>query len=150
MTTDYEAIRPFRFEDLDGQSEPTSWGPVYPKTASAAVTAWRARDNLSDADKRAYGAAVHDWIRTLNTPKRAPNALSTASACASGQAGEFCAKAYRATLRARLDAAAARDKRDYADGKIAGLSGLKIKEAYRAAMTAKRARLARAAMREAA
>lgn len=139
----YQA-RPFRFEDLNGRSEPASWGPCYPKTACAAVEKWRAiargRD-LTAIESETYGAAVHDWIRSLNKPKRAPDTLSTRSNSASGQATEFNAAKHRASLKARLHAQAASDRLAWATGQR-DYHGDTIEKAYARAMADKRARLA--------
>ena len=75
LTRDGRFVRFFRFEDLEGKPEPASWGPCYPKTASQAVEKWRmaARGReLAPDESAAYGAAVGDWIRTLNAIKPAP------------------------------------------------------------------------------
>jgi hypothetical protein len=128
--------KPFRFEDLNGKPDPEKWGPAYPKTASAAVTKWRsvaAGRELTSDETRAYGQAVHAWINGFKTPKRAPDTLSTRSNCASGQAGEFCAKKHRAALLAKLYRDAEADRRARTDKQIIA--------AYEAAMMKKRARL---------
>lgn len=141
----YDDARPFRFEDLEGKPEPAQWGPAYPKTASASVEKWRAiargRELTAD-ESAAYGQAVHAWIRTLNAPKRAPNSMPETSNCASGQALEFDAAKYRATLRARFHAQAASDRLAWASDKLKDSSGRTIREAYKAAMAEKRARMA--------
>jgi hypothetical protein len=65
--------RPFSFADLEGKPEPESWGPLYPKTLGADVEKWRKLDkkrDLSDDEKRAWGAAVGAAIRKLNRPSR--------------------------------------------------------------------------------
>ena len=124
--------KPFRFEDLNGKPEPASWGPVYPKTASAAVSKWRMVANgreLSDAEKREYGAAVGEWIRTLNAIKPAAK-ISL----------EYKMPDFAAQARARFAADAARDRRAWALGKMKDSHGRTIKQAYRDAMAAKRAR----------
>jgi hypothetical protein len=136
--------RPFRFEDLplvetsDGprRFEPSAWGPVYPNTASQAVEKWRrvasGRD-LSEAETRDYGAAVHAWIRGLNAgPKRDLVSLKST---------EFNAAKHRAKLRAEFAAAAAADKRNWALGKTKNNRGETIAEAYERAMAEKRERL---------
>ena len=143
----YDTAKPFRFEDLNGKPEPASWGPVYPKTASAAVQKWRmvARGRELTADeKRAYGQAVGEWIRNLNAIKPAPRVSL-----------EYKMPDYAAQARARFAADAARDRREWALGKrksdCVGVSGLTIAQAYALAMKAKRARLeALEPMREAA
>lgn len=138
-------IRPFRFEDLNGRPEPASWGPVYPKTASASVEKWRAiarGRELTAGETCLYGQAVHAWINALNAPKRAPDTLSTKSNSASGQAHEFDAAKYRATLRAQLHAQAAADRLAWATGKAKDSHGRTIRQAYAAAMAEKRARQA--------
>ena len=142
----YDNARPFCFEDLNGEPEPASWGPVYPKTASQAVEKWRrvsAGRELTSEEARAYGQAVHAWINSLNAPKKTAGTLPTTSNCASGQAGEFSAAKHRASMRAKFTAAAAHDRFVWATGKA-------IKAAYAQAMAEKRARLALADMREAA
>lgn len=140
----FHGWRPFRFEDLNGRPEPASWGPTYPKTASAAVEKWRALARgreLTASETCLYGQAVHAWIRALNRPKRAPDTLSARSICASGQANEFDAAKHRASLRARLHAQAASDRLAWATGKLKDPAGRTIREAYAAAMREKRARL---------
>lgn len=134
--------RPFRFEDLNGRPEPDSWGPLYPKTASAKIESWRAlerRRPLSEGERCAYGADVGAWINSLNRPKKAPGTLPTGSNCASGQTGTFSAKKLRAKHIAELHAEAARERREWADGKK-GLWGRTIRQAYAEAMKAKRER----------
>ena len=145
IEAEYNA-RPFRFEDLQGKSEPASWGPVYHKTASAKVEKWRmtARGReLSEAEKREYGAAVGEWIKGLNSIKRAP-AVSL----------KYVMPDYAAKARAAFAAAANADKRQWALGKSRNCQGRTIAEEYKRAMAKKRARLARLArlepMREAA
>jgi hypothetical protein len=130
--------RPFRFEDLNGKPEPSSWGPCYPKTASAAVEKWRmtARGReLSPEEKRAYGQAVGEWIRGLNSIKPAPRI-----------ALKYTMPDYAAMARAAFAAAANADRRDWALGKrksnCVGLLGLTIEQAYAQAMAEKAARLA--------
>ena len=129
--------RPFRFEDLNGKPEPSSWGPCYPKTASAAVEKWRmtARGReLSSEEKRAYGQAVGEWIRGLNDVKPAPKV-----------ALKYVMPDYAAKCRAAFAAAANADRREWALGKsksnCVGLLGLTIEQAYAQAMAEKRARL---------
>jgi hypothetical protein len=130
--------RPFRFEDLNGKPEPVSWGPVYPKTASAAVEKWRmtARGReLSAEEKRAYGQAVGEWIRGLNSIKPAPRVSL-----------KYVMPDYAAMARAAFAAAANADRRDWALGKLksnlVGSLGLTIEQAYAQAMAEKAARLA--------
>lgn len=136
--------RPFDFADLNGKPEPESWGPCYPKTASASVEKWhaiaRGRELTAD-ESAAYGQAVHAWIRALNAPKRAPDTLPERSNSASGQAGEFSAAKHRATLRANLHAQAAADRLAWALGKAKDSRGLTIRQAYAQAMAEKRARM---------
>lgn len=144
----YDDARPFRFEDLDGKPEPAHWGPAYPKTASQAVEKWRAiargRELTAD-ESAAYGQAVHAWIRTLNAPKKTAGTLPETSNCASGQALEFDAAKYRATLRAKFAAQAASDRLAWASGKLKGFAagerGLTIAQVYARAMHEKRARM---------
>jgi hypothetical protein len=136
-------LAPFRFEDLNGKPEPESWGPLYPKTASAAVEKWRKTASLRELDAnetRAYGAAVHAWINGLNEPKKTPGTLSTTSNCASGQAHDFNAKAYRATMLARLHAEAATDRREWALGKAKNRHGETIRDVYARVMATKGAK----------
>lgn len=130
--------RPFRFEDLNGKAEPAAWGPCYPKTASAPVEKWRmtARGReLSPDEKRAYGAAVGDWIRGLNSVKPAPRVSL-----------KYVMPDYAAKCRAEFAAAAGRDRREWSDGKAksncVGLLGLTIEQAYEKAMAEKALRLA--------
>jgi hypothetical protein len=130
--------RPFDFADLQGKPEPSSWGPVYPQTASAAVSKWRmtARGReLTVDEKRAYGQAVGEWIRGLNDIKPA------AKLCLKYRMPDYAAK-----CRAEFAAAAGRDRRDWADGKLksnlVGSLGLTLEQAYAAAMAQKAARLA--------
>ena len=128
----YDTAKPFRFEDLNGKPEPASWGPVYPKTASAAVEKWRmaARGRALTADeKRAYGHAVGEWIRNLNAIKPAPRVSL-----------EYKMPDFAAQARARFAADAARDRREWALGKLKDSHGRTIKQAYAQAMAAKRAR----------
>ena len=143
IEAEYNA-RPFRFEDLNGKPEPASWGPVYHKTASAKVEKWRMTAKgreLSADEKREYGASVGEWIKGLNSIKRAP-AVSL----------KYVMPDYAAKARAAFAAAANADKRQWADGKLksksVGTLGLTIEEAYERAMAVKRARLE--PMREAA
>jgi hypothetical protein len=57
----YEA-RPFRFEDLNGRPEPTSWGPKYSKPI-AKPRAWNDETNIptncASGQKRCFDAAKH-------------------------------------------------------------------------------------------
>jgi hypothetical protein len=136
--------RPFDFADLNGKPEPASWGPVYPKTASAAVEKWRmtARGReLTPDEKRDYGRAVGDWIRGLNSIKRAP-AVSL----------KYVMPDYAAKCRAEFAAAAGRDRRDWALGKLksnsVGTCGLTLEQAYAQAMAEKAKRLAGATVQE--
>jgi hypothetical protein len=136
----YDTAKPFRFEDLNGKPEPAAWGPAYPKTASASVEKWRmtARGReLSADEKRAYGQAVGDWIKALNSIKPAPR-LSL----------DYKMPDYAAKCRAEFAAAAGRDRLNWALGKSKDGQGLNIKQRYALAMEAKRARLE--PMREAA
>jgi hypothetical protein len=142
---------PFRFEDLPVDTngrriEPEKWGPVYPALPS--LDKWRklaGKRELTADETRAYGAAVHAAIGALNavSPRQG---LNPRSMCASGQSGDFSAAKHRAKLRAELEAAANADRRALAAGTIKTLDGFKPEEAYAAAMEAKRARLARAAI----
>ena len=143
IEAEYNA-RPFDFADLQGRPEPASWGPVYHKTASAKVEKWRMTAKgreLSADEKREYGAAVGEWIKGLNSIKRAP-AVSL----------KYVMPDYAAKARAAFAAQANADKRQWADGKLksksVGTLGLTIEEAYERAMAKKRARLE--PMREAA
>jgi hypothetical protein len=131
-------VRFFCFEDLEGKPEPESWGPVYPKTASAAVENWRriARvRELTVDEKHQYGQAVGEWIRGLNSIKPAPRVSL-----------KYSVPDYAAKCRAEFAAAAGRDRREWALGKkksdLCGSSGLTIAEAYEKAMADKAARLA--------
>jgi hypothetical protein len=131
----YYTAKPFRFEDLNGKPEPASWGPCFPKTASAAVEKWRmtARGReLTVDEKLAYGRAVGEWIRNLNAIKPATR-ISL----------EYKMPDFAAQARARFAADAARDRRDWALGKMKDSHGRTIKQVYAQAMAAKRARLAR-------
>jgi hypothetical protein len=130
--------RPFDFADLNGKPEPSSWGPVYPQTASAAVAQWRMTSKgraLSSEEAREYGAAVGDWIKGLNSIKAAPRVSL-----------KYTMPNYAAKCRAEFAAAAGRDRRDWVDGKaksnLCGSLGLTIGQAYAAAMAEKAARLA--------
>lgn len=130
--------RPFDFADLAGKPEPSSWGPVYPKTASATVDKWRmtarGRD-LSEAEKAEYGQAVGEWIKGLNSVKRPPAIVL-----------KYSMPNYAAKCRAEFAAAAGRDRREWADGKaksnLCGSLGLTLGQAYARAMDEKAARLA--------
>jgi hypothetical protein len=141
-----DETRPFRFEDLNGRPEPERWGPIYPKTASAKVEQWRRIGRfreLTEAEKRAHGEAVGDWIRSLNAIKPAPKLCL-----------KYVAPDYAAKARAAFAAAAAADRRQWAAGaaksNVVGLAGLTIKQAYARAMAEKAAKLAAKPMREAA
>ena len=60
------AAKPFRFEDLNGQPEPKTWGPVYPTLPG--VEKWRKLERkreLTPAETREYGASVGAAIRAL-------------------------------------------------------------------------------------
>ena len=130
---DYDA-RPFDFADLQGRPEPEKWGPAYPKTASAAVSKWRMTANgreLSADEKRAYGAAVGEWIRGLNSIAPAPRVSL-----------KYVMPNYAAKCRAEFQAAAGRDRRDWADGKSKNDRGETIAQAYARAMAEKAERLA--------
>ena len=132
--------KPFRFEDLNGRPEPGRWGPCYPKTASASVEKWRmvARGReLSADEKRAYGRAVGDWIRSLNAIKPAPRVSL-----------KYVMPDYSAKCRAEFAARAEADKRNWALGKSRNGLGETIAQAYERAMAEKRACLQ--PMREAA
>jgi hypothetical protein len=141
MASEIEAeyvARPFDFADLQGKPEPEAWGPCYPKTASASVEKWRRQERvraLNDDEKRAYGRAVGEWIRGLNSVKR-PAAVSL----------KYSMPDYAAKCRAEFAAAAGRDRREWADGKrksdCVGSIGLTIAQAYAQAMAEKAARLA--------
>jgi hypothetical protein len=130
--------RPFDFADLQGKPEPSAWGPVYPKTASQAVEKWRmtARGRELEAhEKRAYGQAVGEWIKGLNSIKRPPAIVL-----------KYSMPNYAAKCRAEFAAAAGRERREWADGKAksncVGLLGLNLEQAYAQAMAQKAARLA--------
>jgi hypothetical protein len=134
MKTD--TVRPFDFADLQGKPEPESWGPVYPKTASAAVEKWRKVSlgrELTAQETAAYGDAVGQWIRALNQPAgHKPLSLKTTAIT--------CAQ-IRAACKARFAADAARDRREWALGKLKDAAGHTIGQAYDLAMAAKRNRL---------
>jgi hypothetical protein len=126
--------RPFDFADLQGRAEPCAWGPTYPKTASAKVEKWRmtARGReLSSDEKREYGQAVGEWIRGLNAIAPAPRVSL-----------KYVMPNYAAMARARFAADAARDRRDWADGKSKNDRGETIAQAYARAMAEKAERLA--------
>jgi len=133
IVADYVA-RPFDFADLNGKAEPAAWGPVYPKTASAAVEKWRmaarGRD-LSPDEKRAHGAAVGDWIKGLNSVKRPPRVSL-----------KYVMPDYAAKCRAEFAATAAADKRAWALGQSKNDRGETIAQAYARAMAEKAERLA--------
>jgi hypothetical protein len=129
--------RPFDFADLNGKPEPSSWGPVYPKTASAAVSKRRMVANgreLSSDEKREYGRAVGEWIRGLNAIAPAPRVSL-----------KYVMPNYAAMARASFAAAANADRRKWAMSKEIGV-------AYERAMAEKAERLAaeRKLVREAA
>lgn len=132
--------RPFDFADLAGKPEPSSWGPVYPKTASATVDKWRmtarGRD-LSEAEKAEYGQAVGEWIKGLNSVKPAPRVSL-----------KYSMPNYAAKCRAEFAAAAGVAKRQWADGKLKNDRGETIGQAYARAMDEKAARLAGEPVRE--
>lgn len=143
LTKDGRFVRFFRFEDLEGKPEPASWGPCYPKTASAAVEKWRRASSgraLEPHEKRDYGAAVHDWIRGLNAGAKRDHV--------SLKSTQFNAAAHRAKLIAALHAQAAADRRAWALGQAKNDRGETIHEAYARAMAEKAARLAGEPVRE--
>jgi hypothetical protein len=113
--------RPFSFEDLpyrDGKRvEPERWGPIYTKPA-----------------KPGRKVAVDTW------PTNAPSGQKTA---------HVDDAKHRAKIRAEFAAQANADRAGWATGKLTidrvGFSG-GIVEAYKAAMKAKRERLAREAL----
>jgi hypothetical protein len=134
----YTHPRPFRFEDLNGEPEPEKWGPIYPKTASAAVEKWRmaSRGRELDADeKREYGAAVHAWIHALNNPR-----MRRAAVPESDLHYKFSAAKHCAALRAAFHAGAAADRRAWALGQSRDANGDTIKQAYAKRMATKRNR----------
>lgn len=100
--------RPFRFEDLNGRPEPESWGPRYPNLAS--VEKWRRlnrKRDLTDAETRAYGAAVGEAIRRLNRPpKSAPISLkcTVQNTCGTDNTAAGEAERYRLWVEVRLPA----------------------------------------------
>jgi hypothetical protein len=129
-----DVARPFDFADLQGKPEPASWGPVYPKTASAAVSKWRMVANgreLSSDEKREYGRAVGEWIRGLNDIKPAPRVSL-----------KYSMPDYAAKCRGEFAAAAGVDKRAWAAGRSMNDRGETIEEAYARAMAEKAVRLA--------
>jgi hypothetical protein len=135
--SDQWRMRPFRFEDLYGEPDPVSWGPAYPKTASAAVEKWRSIERvreLTTDEAREYGAAVGAWIRGLNKP---PGYTKVPMAST-----EFNAARHRAKLIAAFHARASADRRAWANGDKVGWRHDTIQQAYAAAMDAKRRRLA--------
>jgi hypothetical protein len=104
--------RPFRFEDLAGRPEPESWGPIYPKSASAAVEKWRAIGRgrgLTTDESQAYGAAVHAWIRSLNNPAVRRHAVPETDLHY-----RYSSARRRAQLLGALHARAAIDRRQWA------------------------------------
>jgi hypothetical protein len=130
--------RPFDFADLQGKPEPSSWGPTYPEGASASVAKWRMTSKgreLSSEEKAAYGQAVGEWIKGLNSVKAAPRVSL-----------KYSMPNYAAKCRAEFAAAAGRDRREWADGKaksnLCGSLGLTLEQAYAQAMAEKAARLA--------
>ena len=130
---EYDA-RPFDFADLQGKPEPEKWGPAYPKTASASVEKWRRIERvraLSADEKRAYGAAVGDWIKGLNAIAPAPRVSL-----------KYVMPDYAAMARASFAAAAGRDRREWALGKSKNDRGETIAQAYARAMAEKAERLA--------
>lgn len=136
-------VRPFRFEDLNGEPEPASWGPCYPKTASAAVEKWRAiarGREITAGEAAAYGQAVHAWIRALNNPaaRRHDIPASDLHYC-------YSSAKRRAQIRAACAATAGAERRAWCDGKskgfAAGERNLTIAQVYARAMAEKRARL---------
>jgi hypothetical protein len=132
------AARPFRFEDLNGEPEPGKWGPVYPKTASAAVEKWRmvARGRELTADESAaYGAAVHAWINALNNPR-----MRRAAIPESDLRYKFSSAKHCAALRAAFHAGAAADRRRWALGLSKDANGDTIAQAYAKRLAAKRNR----------
>lgn len=137
-------VRPFRFEDLNGKPEPESWGPCYPKTASAAVEKWRrlARvRELTTDEKREYGAAVGTWIRGLNNPAQKRWRVPATDL---HYHKHFTCESIRGKLRAKFAAAANAERLSWAlGGARPSLKGSTndIKRDYAAAMREKRARL---------
>jgi hypothetical protein len=106
--SDAYAKRPFRFEDLNGAPEPKSWGPVYPHLAG--VEKWRKLERkreLTDAETRAYGAAVGEAIRRLNRPPRSgPISLkcTVQNTCGTDNTAAGEAQRYRHWVEVRLPA----------------------------------------------
>jgi hypothetical protein len=106
----YDDAKPFRFEDLNGKPEPASWGPVYPKTASASVEKWRKLERkreLTADETRAYGASVGEWIRKLNRPPRSgPISLkcTVQNTCGTDNTATGEAERYRHWIEVRLPA----------------------------------------------
>jgi hypothetical protein len=146
MSALFETARPFRFEDLNGKPEPESWGPCYPKTASAAVEKWRrlARvRELTPQEKREHGQAVGAWIRALNNPAAKRHEIPASDL---HYPRLFTCEKLRGQIRAAFAAQANADKREWASGKLesksVGHSGLTLRQAYALAMDEKRARLA--------
>lgn len=136
--------RPFRFEDLQGKPEPEKWGPLYPKTASAAVEKWRALGRvreLTPDEKRQHGRAVGEWIRALNNP-----AVKRHEIPASDLKYRLTCAAIRGRCRAAFAAAANAERRAWADGKPRPGTKWTIRDEYKAAMAAKAARIAREAL----
>jgi hypothetical protein len=122
MTTDNV---PFRFEDLNGEPEPESWGPTYDI-------------------KRKRGQSVSDAVREAQARVwKRDKVFHTNSA--SGQAFEFSASKHRARMKAEFTAQCNADRRAWAEGRLTidrpGFSG-NIVAAYAQAMADKRARLA--------
>ena len=132
--------RPFAFEDLplnnEGKRiEPEKWGPAY---------------NI----KRQRGKTISEVVRAKQLAEL--HSLASAGKChvnikADLKYNYTSAKA-RAAMRAAFHAAAAAERRDWAMGTLTvdrpGFSG-NIVAAYEAAMTAKRARLEREALKPA-
>jgi hypothetical protein len=88
---------------------------------------------FEDLEGKPEPEAVHAAVRAANAPRKAPNTLPTSSNCASGQATTFSAAKHRAKLIGELRSAAARDR-------LAWATSEGIREAYKAAMAAKRNR----------
>lgn len=140
-------VRPFRFEDLNGRPEPASWGPCYPKTASASVEKWRAIARvreLTAGETALYGQAVHAWIRALNNPAAKRRAIPESDL-------HYCYSSAkrRGQIKAAFTAAAAADRRQWCEGEAKGFAvgerNLTIAQVYARAMAEKRARLELAA-----
>jgi hypothetical protein len=87
---------PFRFEDLNGEPEPESWGPVYDI-------------------KRKRGQSVSDAVREAQAKvwKRDPVFHSN---CASGQAFEFSSSKHRARMKAEFTALCNAERRGLCAG----------------------------------